>query len=116
MKRIIVALLLAALSGVATANCAVSPSTARELGQSASQLARFYFAYGYARGQEDVLSGATTMGDPRKYKLPPITDALESEWWRAAKGARNARDVHAQHLRELMQACARQAPEKGATP
>lgn len=52
-------------------------------------LARAYFAYGQARGQEDVLNGATVVGAADRYVLPPITDA-DRRRWRAAHAAARA--------------------------
>lgn len=50
---------------------------------SVEDVARAYFEYGYARGQQDVLEGATIVGQADQYKLPPITHEQLIAWRQA---------------------------------
>ena len=50
-------------------------------------VARAYYAYGYARGQQDVLEGATIVGQADQYKLPPITREQLLRWREARQKA-----------------------------
>ena len=50
---------------------------------SVEDVARAYFEYGYARGQQDVLEGATIVGQADQYKLPPITREQLIAWRQA---------------------------------
>ncbi len=45
------------------------------------------FEYGYARGQQDVLEGATIVGQADQYKLPPITREQLLAWREARQKA-----------------------------
>ena len=47
---------------------------------SVEDVARAYFEFGYARGQQDVLEGATIVGEADKYKMPPITREQLIKW------------------------------------
>lgn len=47
---------------------------------SVEEVARAYFSYGYARGQQGVLEGATIVGHADQYKLPPITREQLLAW------------------------------------
>ena len=47
---------------------------------SVEDVARAYFEYGYARGQQDVLEGVTIVGQADQYKLPPITREQLIKW------------------------------------
>lgn len=50
-------------------------------------VARAYFEFGYARGQQDVLEGATIVGQADQYKLPPITREQLVQWRQARYNA-----------------------------
>ena len=54
---------------------------------SVEDVARAYFEFGYARGQQDVLEGATIVGQADKYKLPPITREQLLKWREARQKA-----------------------------
>lgn len=50
---------------------------------SVEDVTRDYYAYGYARGQQDVLEGATIVGQADQYKMPPITREQLIAWRQA---------------------------------
>lgn len=50
-------------------------------------VARAYFEFGYARGQQDVLEGATIVGQADQYKLPPVTREQLLAWREARQKA-----------------------------
>lgn len=54
---------------------------------SVEDVARDYYAYGYARGQQDVLEGATIVGQADQYNLPPITREQLLAWREARQKA-----------------------------
>lgn len=54
---------------------------------SVEDVARAYFEFGYARGQQDVLEGATIVGQADQYKLPPITREQLLAWREARQKA-----------------------------
>lgn len=54
---------------------------------SVEDVARAYYAYGYARGQQDVLEGATIVGQADQYTLPPITREQLLKWREARYNA-----------------------------
>lgn len=74
--RLLPVCLLAASGAVAAAPCG-SPAALRDL-------ALAWFAFGQARGQQDVLDGATVVGRAHRYRLPAPT-AAERRQWRAAR-------------------------------
>ncbi|CAM5787513.1 hypothetical protein ACFOHU_07955 [Ottowia pentelensis] len=88
---VLVAAALATALGYALAEAAPPQPPAAACGA----MARAYFGYGYARGQEDVLGGATVVGQADRYVLPPITDE-DRRRWRAAHAAARAAWLGAQ--------------------
>ena len=54
---------------------------------SVEDVARAYFDFGYARGQQDTLEGATIVGEADKYNMPPITREQLIKWREARQKA-----------------------------